>query len=326
MNNLEKIRQLRNIIYANVASLVKTDVVYLDLPYYFNSGDTLIWQGTLDFIKRLELRCLLLANANTYFADKAIHLCRQKHQTSTILLHGGGNFGDLWPLHQRFRNYVISNCPDVPIVVLPQTIYYQDEQNLLNDSKLYKGRKNISICVRDNISLEIAKKYFPDNNPILVPDMAFCMEMDKYDIPSPKSDNLFVRRIDKEFSDTIQYDRVPSNAKISDWPTLKNRFQSQFAHTEVLKWAARLDCRLSTHIHDKLSKYYWNTEIRRAIVESSISFIGSYRNIYTTRMHAAILSILLNRDKIVLYDNSYGKSSSFADTWLKDLDNFILCR
>ena len=326
MNNLEKIRQLRDIVYARVSPLVGTDVVYLDLPYHYNSGDTLIWQGTLDFIKSLDLRCRLLTNANTWYADKAIGLCRRNHGSSTILLHGGGNFGDIWPMQQRFRNYVISNCPDVPVIILPQTIYYQDERNLSCDSELYKGRNNITICVRDNTSLEIAEKYFPDNNPVLVPDMAFCMDMDRYGLSSPERDNLFVRRTDKEYSETVRYDTVPSDADVSDWPTLYPRFQSQFDHSEALKWAARIDCRLSTHLRDRLTNHYWNTRIRQAIVESAISFVGSYRNIYTTRMHAAILSVLLNRDRIVLFDNSYGKSSSFADAWFGDLDNFIIRR
>ena len=44
----------------------------------------------------------------------------------TILLHGGGNFGDLWPIYQRFREHVIAAFPDHRIVQLPQTVHFRD--------------------------------------------------------------------------------------------------------------------------------------------------------------------------------------------------------
>ena len=43
-------------------------------------------------------------------------------------------------------------------------------------------------------------------------------------------------------------------------------------------------------------------------------------------MHAAILGVILGKDDITLYDNSYGKSSAFFDTWLNDVDGLRLVR
>jgi exopolysaccharide biosynthesis predicted pyruvyltransferase EpsI len=40
-----------------------------------------------------------------------------------ILLHGGGNFGDVWPGFQRFREQVIRESPNRRIIQLPQTIH-----------------------------------------------------------------------------------------------------------------------------------------------------------------------------------------------------------
>lgn len=326
MNNRNKVLQLRNKIYESLGTLVTTDFVYLDTPHHFNCGDTLIWEGTLEFIRNIDHACRYIANANSFTAEKAINWCSRHQGASTILLHGGGNFGDLWPLHQKFRNEVITKCTDIPIIILPQTIYYQNRETLIRDAELYKGKDNITICVRDNVSLEIAREFFPDCNPILVPDMAFCINLKRSDIPVPSQENLFVKRTDKEISTSVHYDSVPIDATVSDWPTMAPTHPLQHYHPSLLDWCTRVDCRLGTKLSNRLNNYYWNMNIRKRIVEEAISFIGDYRSIYTTRMHAAILSVLLDRSKTVLFDNSYGKSSSFADAWFSDLDNFELCR
>lgn len=325
MNNIEKAAQLRSLIYGSLISYIDSDFVFLDTPHHFNSGDTLIFEGTLKFISNLDHSCVATAGAYSYDSQLAIKRCN-KYKHTTILLHGGGNFGDLWPLHQQYRNELIKRCPDNKIIILPQTIYYQDKSNLERDAMLYGKRTNITLCVRDTVSLATAQRYFPDNNPILVPDMAFCIEPEANVIPEPQCDNLMVMREDKELSLAAEYDIVPSDAFISDWPTLNSDHPVQLFNPSTLQWASRIDRILHSHLRPRLDNYYWNTHRRRLIVDSAFSFIGNYKNIYTTRMHAAILSVLLNRDKTVLFDNSYGKSSSFADTWFGDLDNFELIR
>lgn len=42
-----------------------------------------------------------------------------------IILQGGGNLGDLWSNHQKFREYIISKYRDRPIVIMPQSIYFE---------------------------------------------------------------------------------------------------------------------------------------------------------------------------------------------------------
>lgn len=325
MDNKGKVRQLQKLIYDTLTPLITTDFVYLDVPHHFNSGDTLIWEGTMQFISKLPYKCKCVTNAFSPAAGKAVDKVRHAAKSS-ILLHGGGNFGDLWTLHQKFRNQVITNCGDIPVIILPQTIYYHDEDNLKKDADFFSSHPNVTLCVRDYASLDIARTYFPANNPILVPDMAFCIDFEKSGIPNPIQRTLFVLRNDKELSGSLKYDIVPTDATVSDWPTIAPGHHLQHLHTSALNWCARFDSRLGTDIRSRLEDYYWNNEIRKKIVDNAVDFIGRYRNIYTTRMHAAILSVLLNRDKIILFDNSYGKSSSFADAWFYDLDSITVYR
>ena len=47
-----------------------------------------------------------------------------------IFIHGGGNFGDLWPEHQQFREMILQRYPDRPVIQLPQSIHFQDKANI----------------------------------------------------------------------------------------------------------------------------------------------------------------------------------------------------
>lgn len=48
-----------------------------------------------------------------------------------------------------------------------------------------------------------------------------------------------------------------------------------------------------------------------------VEFVSQYKAVYTTRLHVMILSVLLEKP-VQFIDNSYGKLSSFYDTWLKN--------
>lgn len=53
MNFQQKIDELKNKIYEELTPLIDSDYILLDLPYYSNIGDTLIWEGTESFLKSL---------------------------------------------------------------------------------------------------------------------------------------------------------------------------------------------------------------------------------------------------------------------------------
>ena len=49
MNTIQKIHQLQVFVKEALTPLVTSDYWLLEVPYYTNVGDTLIWQGELDF-------------------------------------------------------------------------------------------------------------------------------------------------------------------------------------------------------------------------------------------------------------------------------------
>ena len=93
MTHIEKILELRQAINRQLLPLIDSNYVFLELPYYENIGDTLIWEGSLRFLKQTKNKCLYSASSTTFYNQNI-------SKDTLILLQGGGNFGDLWEGHQ----------------------------------------------------------------------------------------------------------------------------------------------------------------------------------------------------------------------------------
>lgn len=315
----QKKGELEQLIRANLSRLINSDYVLWDLPYHGNIGDILIWQGEIDFLSQLGHKCLSRASKDT---------CKFPvlSPRTVILLHGGGNFGDIWRSQQEFRLEVIKRYPQNRIIILPQTVYYQNDAFRQSDAEVMAGHPDLWLCARDEISYRILKSDF--RNPVmLLPDMAFCISesfIGKWRKKKEERKSLIVRRMDKEGVDIrILTDQIPGDKDIQDWPSFgdKNPFM-------VIFWKI---CGLQ--IRWKNSYFFsfparilaWGIDkimfqgVRLRLIKQGVRFISGYRQVYTTRLHVMILSVLLHKPVIFL-DNSYGKNSAFYSAWLKDLN------
>lgn len=311
MDFSEKVFELCEILDKSLLSRISKKCIYLDLPYHFNIGDTLIWEGTEMFLKSNNISCTYRASCDTYTARNISH-------QETILLHGGGNFGDLWTKHQNFRLRIISEFPNNNIIILPQTVFYKDLEKAVSDGLEMGKHPNLTICARDTNSYDFLKKYFKNNQIILVPDMAFYIpeaRLRKYCTPAIK-ESLFLKRTDKELKDSDLYKKiVPENSDIRDWPSMEST-------DNILSLYYKIQ-RLNKKIGGKflyVTDWYCQKILKKHLIKIGVKFVSEYKQVYTTRLHVAILSVLLNKSFVFL-DNSYGKNKGFYETWLRDLDN-----
>lgn len=307
MTATEKISQLKNIINEQLSPLIDANYVLLDVPYYTNIGDTLIWEGTREFLKTLPHKCLYTASVETY-------KYRPLPKNTVILLQGGGNFGDLWRRHQELRQTVIKSYPNNRIIILPQTVFYNNNSVFAEDAKILNSHKDLHICARDAKSLEYLKKALTCNL-LLVPDMAFCISkrtLNKYRKEETEK-ALFLKRNDPELCEYNFASYIKETGEqlhTGDWPTMeryfkeKGRLDKLVFHKEQLK---------------RIPDIYADLVFRPHQVKKGVEFVSQYKKVYTTRLHVAILSVLLDK-KIVFFDNSYGKNRSFYETWLKDVE------
>jgi len=315
MKTKEKIAQLKSLVIKEITPLINNDYLLLDLPYHSNLGDTLIWQGELDFLKSMPYKC----KYSTWYGGNIVSVEKFLQPDNLILFHGGGNFGDTWEEPNKFRKNFLRMYPNNQTIILPQTVYYSDKRRLQEDAAFYADYPNVTICVRDKKSLEILQNFFPNNPSLLVPDMAFCMDMKRYNRVNKPNGTIFIRREDIELNHKIDYHEVPKDSIVSDWLFLNN--SKEYLHqSEIIKWATRFDCRLGTDWKHRWIELYWHHVLRPLNVKTAINFVDQYEIIYTTRMHAAILCLLLGKTNITLFDNSYGKSSSFYHTWLQGVE------
>lgn len=310
----EIINVLRENIKTTLTPLINMDYILLDLPYYSNIGDTLIWEGTKEYLETLPYKCL-------YYASKDSFVYRKLPKDVVILLQGGGNFGDLYRLHSEFRKKIIELYPDNKVIILPQTAFYEDNEKLILDAEFYSQHRNVTICAREQYTYDLLKKHFK-NEILLMPDMAFFINLKKYKLGKETGKVLYLKRIDKEFLKNDEKIEIPKNAEIHDWPTYESSFHKEkIVETLYCKFCRLLSIlKFPNRIIAKLNDLKRNYFYRRFYVQLGIDFLSTYSMIFTTRLHVMILSVLLHK-KLHLINNTSGKVINFYNTWLKDVDD-----
>lgn len=317
MQNSSRLQSLREIIYANIDPIIDSDYYLLDFPNHGNIGDTLIWEGELEYLRRFNFSCIY--SCSHLFFDK-----KKIIDNKLILLHGGGNFGDFYRGVQEFRLKIVREYPNNKIVIFPQTIHYNDKHLLKKDVEVLNQHKNLTICVRDVKSFNMLKDICT-NKILLVPDMAFCLDLKKYTNLTFNDNNiLFLKRMDNELSIQNYFEKLPTiqNIKIHDWPTFERKFEDLLFRvlTKISQISFTIPF-IGKYINDKTG--FLPQNVRDYQMLEGINFINSYDEIYTTRLHGLILSVLLNK-KVYLFDNIYGKNSSFYEAWMTEFENVSL--
>lgn len=310
MNCMEKSAQLASIINSTLPEIVGTKCVFLDLPYYKNIGDVLIWEGTEWFIKNNNINCIYSASKDTFD-------WRDFPEDATILLQGGGNFGDLWLPHQEFRLNVISHYRNNKIVILPQTVFYKDPVEMKKQAGILAEHPNLIICARDRTTEELLKCNFK-NEIVLLPDMAFCIpsqDLQKMALPVCNNKYLFLKRNDAELLGFSYESYIHNEVEVHDWPSYENTTSTEINYFRLFN---RRNILKKLHLGFVVDLYAKGI-LKNHYIKSGTAFLSQYNYIYTTRLHVAILSTLLGKS-YTFFDNSYGKNSEFYNTWLKDTD------
>lgn len=234
-------------------------------------------------------------------------------RSDLVLMHGGGNFGDIWKEPHEYKKMLMRENPMCKFILLPQTVWYYDLNAMRADAEFFAGY-NCTICARDQRSYELLKNNFK-NEILLVPDMAFCMDMAKWNHRKFSATRpLVLKRSDKEFHTSPELAKVleRTDIDIEDWTTMSPSSRADLWRDRIRKRPRRLGWAYEPYMY-----YFY----RPYLIRSGIRQLMTHTDIYTTRLHACILSILLGKEKITFFDNSYGKNSGFYETWLRDCEN-----
>ena len=283
-------------------------VALIDFPNHRNVGDSAIWLGERNYLRNRKAYIAYMCDHETYSRDRLA----AARDAETILLSGGGNFGDLYGMHQQLRERIVEDFPGRRIVQLPQTIYFRDRKNLDKSRRIFERHPNFTMLVRDTKSLELVRKEF-QNRVQLCPDMAFYLRT-LQGSGGPSIDCIWLARNDSE-SALQALPPLKDGYLRRDWleagPTTL-RWAIQFLSHELARYPKEL-AKLSALISWKLDA------IATQRLQRGIEVLSEGRFVITDRLHGHIFCLLMNLPHIIL-DNNYHKVKNYYETWTQDCE------
>lgn len=291
-------------------------IFYIDYPVHNNVGDLLINLGTEHFFLDHGLPIY-----RRYSVLDMPSISDIKHDKNiTFLCHGGGNFGDLYPEQQNIREWLIDNFPEARIIFLPQSLYYSSPKaQQISLAKIAK-HPNCHILVRDKESFDTLRDSRIAHISMM-PDMAHQLWGILSAIsPLESSKDIYILRKDKEATPVpVELADVFADHSV-DWSniiSIRHRALARCVYYVLRAGGHITPARLNVRI--------WYS-VRDAIIHDAVTLFSSHRSVYTNRLHAMLLALLLGRD-VTAFDNSYGKLSRYINAWLlsgHDTTNHIL--
>ncbi|EPM1750721.1 TPA: polysaccharide pyruvyl transferase family protein [Klebsiella variicola subsp. variicola] len=290
----------------------KNEVIFLDYPVYLNVGDLLIYHGTENFFKENNIN-IKLRRSNARYSVKEIK--KYINPNTVILMQGGGNFGDLYPEFQKFRQDVVSSFPDTRIIILPQTAFFENEHELNKSVKSFGAHKDLIIFSRDTRSLSIFKKF--TSQTFLMPDMAHSLWG-----TLPKSQKskgtLYLIRNDKEINQVQRrlLEHKNGDDKYVDWEDILT--SKDLLMRKLCRKLDGIGGVTNLSLLKNISNVIWYNYTYKMVQRYALYFT-SHEKVVTSRMHGHIFSCLLSLPNDVI-DNAYGKNSGYFKEWTYDID------
>ncbi len=289
----------------------KNNVVFLDYPLHHNVGDLLILSGTINFFKNNSIN--VKSHLSTYNTDIS-QLKKIINNGTTIICHGGGNFGDIYPVHQNLREQLIKSFPSNRIIILPQTAFFNSIENQENSQEVFNKHDNVVMFARDKKTHEIFKQF--SEKAYLMPDMAHELYGTLPKVAKNKPVLYFLRNDVEKNPIQLQIIKEIKDNDCCDWTDLltKKDYRVAYGAHQLI----RVNRKLKSNALDKVIFKIWNVHAETLVSDMSKLF-SSYEKVITSRLHGHILSCLVDVPSSII-DNSYGKNTEYYQMWTKELD------
>jgi len=299
------VSELKATLFRCLTPLLPIEPPYaiVDVPNHANVGDSAIFLGELAWLEAIG------APPPSYLCDTYSYSesdLRYYVPHGTILIHGGGNFGDVWTPPQALRERIVSAFPSHRIVQLPQTIHFRSASALDTAAALFSRHEYLTIVARDRVSLELASAGLRCR-ALLAPDSAFALGA----LPRPvtaSQDVVWLARTDRESSSLA----VPGGVHPVDW----------------MRDDDTILIRLERWLRKRGIGLRFRNRLRRRIASERVArgclMLSRGRVVVTDRLHAHILSLMMGIPHVVV-DNNYGKVRSFFDAWTRGAPKVRFC-
>jgi pyruvyl transferase EpsO len=319
----DRVAELRRRIDATLAAHVPTDsaVALVGFPEHANVGDHLIWLGTRTWLRRSGVRC---AYAAPYGAVDAADVRRAIGPGGTVLAHGGGYLTDTWPDQLAGFTATTRSLPDLPLVVLPQSLHFADPARGEELAVTLAEHGQVTVLARDSASSERAHRIGIED-VVLCPDMAFA-GLGAFEhhnrSGSGNESTVVLRRRDPEAAACGASSLSASDANDRRWtaPRLGAAAVGRVAARSA--WRRFRAAAPRTVGSSRLGQGLLDLETSLS-TRRGIAILGSAGLVVTDRLHAALLGFLLGRE-VMAVNSSTGKVHDVLGTWLADAEGLQL--
>ncbi len=150
-------------------------IIILATPVHGNLGDHAIVYAEKCLLTDQGLGDRVIEVAGFDYALCKKEIRRYISNQDLILIDGGGNLGTLWPWEDDKISEIISSYRNNPIVVFPQTCFYDGspsaQERLVRNKSIYASADNLLIALRDRASYVFCRTHFNEKQFVLVPDI-----------------------------------------------------------------------------------------------------------------------------------------------------------
>ena len=283
-------------------------VALVNFPNRSTPGDLAIWLGTRIALRRLGVRVAYQCAWDTC----SVTALRKAVPDGPVLINGGGNFGDLYGGQQGLRERLLAELRGIPIVQLPQSIHFEQAENLERVRRLVAAHGKVTLLVREHRSEKLARDHF-DADVRLVPDMALALgPLPRLGTPEVDVTWLHWNAGDREY---VEHGGPPEgvSTRVVNWvgpledePKWSPRQRFARKANTVLRARAQRDPDFAARAWRPLGATF--VPLSKAWVWRGLHVLGSGRVLVTDKLHGHLLALLAGIPHVAL-DNSYGKVS-----------------
>jgi pyruvyl transferase EpsO len=292
-------------------------VVYLDYPVHNNVGDLLIHQGADAFLADYSYRVIGRFSMHDFSRrgrgqEPMVVLKPSIRDLDALLdnprcvlvLHGGGNLGDVWPQFQMFREMIIERYPRTRIVVFPQSIHFGSSAARDRAARILGAHRELYVFVRDAESLRFVTSECGAQGE-LIPDMAHQLwGKPEFTTTSEREcGTLVLRRRDRE----SRGGEDPDTAYF-DWGDLQSS-ASYYLLRALRKWQS-----IDNPLRHWVPNYRLWRPYRDYLVRRAVARVQPFACVDTDRLHGIILGALLQK-RVCYGEGTYGKLNRYARIW-----------
>ncbi|QNE15588.1 polysaccharide pyruvyl transferase family protein [Pseudarthrobacter sp. NBSH8] len=270
------------------------EVVLTDFPDHENVGDSAIALGELEYFRTRAIEVTKIYCVGTLY--RGVYASE-----IPVVIHGGGNFGGLYPAVENHRYSMARNLSaDTPLIQAPQSVHFVDDVSRQNFITHLADRRNFRMGVRDNYSSSKIVDSLPDH--IISPDAVHLLG--QIQAASPTQSTVILARTDGESAANREAVRKFGSVDwLEDYPWTRRQ--------TLLRWKYRYLGRVGDWLNPNPAR--WEA-IAQGRMDRGVGILATGETIVTDRLHAMLIGLQMGR-QVIAIDNNNQKLSSYADTW-----------